>query len=122
MFNGYLRQSIPSHLRNQFNIFQFSNHPNHYLNDIQNHPPNNNNNDNNIIIDNNVNDVINCNYLESVKVNLQKVIETKMEYRDRIWHLVSNNEDIKVVQLIFSLKGIQPDIIINEADIVNGNG
>ena len=46
LLNVYLCQSIPSHLHNQFHIFQFVNHfPNHN----QNNNNNNNNNNNKII-------------------------------------------------------------------------
>ena len=32
-------------------------------------------------------------------------------YGDRIWHFVCTNENLDVVQLIFSLKGVQPDLL-----------
>ena len=93
LLNDYLCQSIPSHLHNQFHIFQFSNlHPD------QHH--NNNNNDNI--------------YARLVEENYKKIIAMKGEKECRIWHEVCLNANLDVVQLIFSLKGIQPEILNEE--------
>ena len=90
LLNIYLCQSIPSHLHNQFHIFQFSdNHPNHNLS--------NNDTDE---------------YLKLVEENYQKIIDSNIS-NNRIWHEVCFNANLDVVQLIFSLKGIQPEILDN---------
>ena len=101
LLNVYLCQSIPSHLHNQFHIFQFSNL--HYQNNgiLQYNNHNNNHNNHN----NNNNDY----YLKIVEENYQKIID-KLE-NNRIWREVCENEDFGVVQLIFSLKGIFPEIL-----------
>ena len=160
LLNVYLCKSIPSHLHNQFHIFQFSklqnkninlnkeeiinefylkrkrddqdditNHNNKkrklYLNHNINNNNNNNNNNvhnnnfnniidniNNIINNNNINNNNNANnnvYLTLVEKNLQRLIDINID-GDRIWHGVCLNADINVVQLIFSLKGVQPKV------------
>ena len=139
LLNGYLCQSIPSHLHNHFHIFQFSNHPLFY-NSINNNNKNNNDNNNltnsrdeieNIMMNNNNNDNnnnkhdgnkddndnnnndnndnSNNNYLILVEENFKKIIEIE-GYENKIWHEVCRNSNFDVVQLIFSFKGIQPEI------------
>ena len=91
--NIYLCQSIPSHLRNQFHIFQFSNlHYNNYKNNY------------------NDNDQSNNYYYLTVVENFKKIINIKIGHGNRIWHQVRCNKDMDVVQLILSLKGIQAEI------------
>ena len=120
LFNVYLCQSIPSHLQNQFHIFQFSNHFNYKNNhhdgnnpsdDIENHFKKrklshyiNNDNENNN--NNNYGDY----YLELVEKKFQKILASKLG-GNRIWHCASHNENLDVVKLIFSLKGIQTEIL-----------
>ena len=120
LLNVYLCQSIPSHLHNQFHIFQFSNlhlNYNNNENDIKNGIANKNEiiiNDNRevLICDNDNND----NYLQIVEENFKKIIDIKL-YGNRIWCEVCKNANFDVVQLIFSLKGIQPEIL-NEMEII----
>ena len=97
LLNVYLWRSIPSHLHNQFHIFHFSNH----------HPSNMNNNniDGN---DSNNNDYEY--YLKVVEDNFNKLMNIKLN-GNRIWHVVSNNRKLDVVKLIYSLKGVQPDLL-----------
>ena len=93
LLNFYLCQSIPSHLHNQFHIFHFlNNHPFNYINNSHN-----NNNDYEY-------------YLKSVEDNYNKIMNIKLN-GNRIWHFVCINENVDVVQLIYSLKGIQPDLL-----------
>ena len=115
LLNVYLWQSIPSHLHNQFHIFQFSNNHyhnnNHILNPIHYYKNKNRiQNDNNSNIANNNNDL----YLKLVEENCKKFIDLKCA-GNRIWHEVCYNKDMDVVKLIFSLKGIRPKIL-------NGDG
>ena len=93
LLNFYICKSIPSHLHNQFHIFQFSNLPSININN------DNNNNNNN---------------LKLVEKKLKKLMDMKIDGY-RIWHAVCGNKNLDVVQLIFSLKGIQPDLL-------NGDG
>ena len=117
--NFYLRQNTPSHLHNKIDIFLFSNHSsnrninndnkelikteNNYLNSN-----NENNNPNNI--DNNKNDDNNLELFERIFQNIIDIIIGKNE--NRIWQEVCKNGNLDVVQFIFSLKGIQPEILI----------
>ena len=171
LLNVYLCQSIPSHLHNQFHIFQFSNHPANYINNInpsnniirKNYYSNNqkiylkNDNENDkqkegeIILDefhpknllkrerddqhllidinhnkkikflpndHNENNDINNNdndhdyeyYLKLVEVNFSSIMDIGI-LGNRIWHAVCWNENVDVVQLIYSLKGVQPDLL-----------
>ena len=142
LMNFYLCQSIPSHLHNQFHIFQFLNHPSNYIINNYNNKINLNNNlnnkinnknlslNNNVIYDinnltNNLNNNLNNNnnnnedgnndyeyYLKLVEENYDKIINIKLN-GERIWHRVCRNENLDVVQLIYSLKGIQPDLLNN---------
>ena len=141
LLNAYLCQSIPSHLHNQFHILQFSNlHPDiknrilkndnnyqmgeekikkefnsneiekidrgnqHYshndsfINPHKRRKLSNNNDDNDY-------------YLKVVEENFKKIMNIKLFLRNRIWHKVCVNENLDVVQLIFSLKGVQPEIL-----------
>ena len=99
LLNIYLCQSIPSHLLNQFHIFQFSSlHSNSHIN-------NNKNNFNNLNMDDK-----NNNFQEVIEENYQKLINIKGS-GNRIWHEVCENANLDVVQLIFSLKGIQAEIL-----------
>ena len=87
LLNVYLCQSIPSHLHNQFHIFQYSNlHPNR-------------NDKNNDEYDN---------YFKIVEENYKRIVENAY-CGNRIWHGVCRNANLDVIQLIFSLKGIQPE-------------
>ena len=113
LLNAYLYQSIPSHLRNQFHIFQFLNYP---LTNI------NNNNYNNFIDDKERNikeendfDI----YVKLVENNFQKIMEGNRN-GNRIWIEVCKNENFDVVQLIFSLsiKEIQPEMINNHLNVL----
>ena len=55
LLNYYLRQNTPSHLRNEIDIFQFSNHSsNNSNNTSENNKLNNINNENNIIKNDNI--------------------------------------------------------------------
>ena len=100
LLNIYLCRSIPSHFHNQFHIIQFSNlHSNHKNGILQNNN-NNNNKDNENYYD----------YYSIVEENYKKIIDFK-RYGDRIWHEVCKNRNLDVVQLIFSLKGIQPELL-----------
>ena len=117
LLNNLLRISIPPHFRNQFHIFQFSHHlANHYFNKNNN---NNNNNNNNKIFNNENRIWINDNndhYLKLVEENFKKIImRTSLDRSgNRIWHEICRNENLDVVQLIFSLKEIQPEILNND--------
>ena len=114
LLNVYLRQSIPSHLHNQFHIFHFSNHPPNYINNSHdNINPNLNNNKINEDEDRNNNNEDGNDYeyyLKLVEDNFNKIMNIKL-YGNRIWHAVCCNENVDVVQLIYSLKGIQPDLL-----------
>ena len=146
LLNVYLCKSIPSHLHNQFHIFQFSNLPynqNSKYNVINNNILNNYNNikeefnskthkrdrsdDSNdaFINQNNTinlshhhynlnNDGANDYFLKLVEHNFNKIIIEN----DRIWRGVCHNKNVDVVQLILSLKGIQPDLL-NRGDEFN---
>ena len=97
LMNVYLCQSIPSHLHNnQFHIFQFSNHP-HNIPILQN------NNDN---------------FLYLIESNFKKIMEANTRSGNRIWHEVCRNRNLDVVQFIFSLKGIQPEILNDDGNNV----
>ena len=112
LLNVYLCQSIPSHLHNQFHIFQFIHHYDISKNGIlqNNYIRTRMLNDNNY----NTNSSYNEDYLKLVTENYQNLLEIKKK-GNRIWHEVCKNGDFDVVQLIFSIKGIQPEIL-------NGNG
>ena len=163
LLNVYLCKSIPSHLHNQFHIFQYSKpklnlinlsifNQNNKFNVINNNILNNNDNENNIkeefnskthkrdrsdsndtfINQNNTinlshhyvntnkknnnlnNDGANDYFLKLVEHNFNKIIIEN----DSIWRGVCSNKDIDVVQLILSLKGIQPDLL-NRGDEFN---
>ena len=105
LLNVYHCQSIPSHLHNQFHIFQFSNslynQKNKMVNNNSNHFPFNHKND----AKNNNND-----FLELVEKNFQKILNSRFD-GNRIWQCVCSNENLDVVKLIFSLKGIQKEIL-----------
>ena len=109
LLNIFLCQSIPSQLHNQFHIFQFSdNHPIPFNNNNNNNNNiNNNNNNNNNKQDTNNNDY----YLKLVEENFTKIIERVDEYGCGIVHFVSVNPNVDVFKLIFSLKGVQPDLL-----------
>ena len=145
LLNVYLWKSIPSHLHNQFHIFQFSNL--HLYNNIINNTNNLNNydyqdrilednrlikeekinkneycNNNNNLIDlnnnnnnleelerNNNNNNNDYYYRKLVEENYKTILEINV-IGNRIWHDVCNNRNFDVVQFIFSLKGIQPEI------------
>ena len=49
-------------------------------------------------------------YLTLVEENFKKLIDININ-GNRIWHGVCSNADINVVQLIFSLKGVQPEVL-----------
>ena len=99
LLNVYLCQSIPSHLHNQFHIFQFSNlNTNHNYN---NHNINNKNNNE---------DQSNNDYYLKFEENFKKLVNMK-KYWNRIWHEVCYNNNLDVVQLILTLKGIQAEIL-----------
>ena len=100
--NLYLCQSIPSHLHNQFHIFQFSNRFNHHSKIEEEKKEDFNRKDRDDNDDNN--------YLKIFEENFKNLME-KFYCGKRIWHDVSRNGDLDVVQLIFSLKGIQPEIL-----------
>ena len=102
LLNAYLCQSIPSHFHSQFHIFQFSNLYSNHKNGMQQ----NNNNTHNDVDDNE--NYYNC--YSIVEENYKKIIDFK-QYGDRIWHGVCKNANLDVVQLIFSLKGIQPELL-----------
>ena len=51
-------------------------------------------------------------YLKLVEDNYNKIMNIKL-FGNRIWHCACYNVNLDVVQLIFSLKGIQPDLLIN---------
>ena len=70
---------------------------------------NTNNNENNNI---DIND-INLHYL--IEENFQKIIDIN-QYGNRIWHVVCFNRNLDVVQLIFSLKGIKPEILNDDGN------
>ena len=108
LLNIYLCQSIPSHLHNQFHIFQFSNlHSNYNLHHYYNNGIQQSNNDNNDIYNND------NNYYSIVTENYKKIIDFNL-YGNKIWHGVSRNANLDVVQLIFSLKEIQPELSTKE--------
>ena len=65
----------------------------------------NHNNDNN---EDDYND--NGYYLKLVEDNFHKIMNIKLN-GNRIWHIVCCNVNVDVVQLIYSLKGIQPDLL-----------
>ena len=152
ILNVYICQYIPSHLHDQYHIFQFSNHSpfNHKNNIVNNNEninnDNNNNNkheikeefnskthkrdrdDHNDFINHNKNIKLshhhylhtyhnnNCKNIYSTNVYFLKLVEYRFKKiigSDRIWRGVCSNKDIDVVQLIFSLKGIQPDLLID---------
>ena len=100
LLNVYLYQSIPSHLHNQFHIFQFSNIYSNDFNKLLNCSLNDNNSNN----DHDIDDY----YLKLIEENFLKIISININ-TNRIWHEVCVNKNLDVVQLIFSLKGIQPD-------------
>ena len=93
-------------------------------NNNNNNDNNNTENNNNIVYDNNNskmkkikrgdyygNDNNDYNkYLIEVEKNYRKLIEMK-RLGNRIWHGVCKNQNLDVVQLIFSLKDIQPEIL-----------
>ena len=116
LLNVYLCQSIPSHLHNQFHIFQFSNNRRNICDNINitnssNNKNNNNNNNNNNSNNNNEYDK----YSQIVEENYNNIV--KMEYYgNRIWHGVCRNKNLTNldVQLIFSLKGFQAEILNKE--------
>ena len=63
------------------------------------------NDDINIIYDNDY-------YLKIVEENFTRIYEKELfSFKFRIWHEVCRNANLDVVQLIFSLKGIQPEIL-----------
>ena len=98
LLNIYLCQSIPSHLHNQFHIFQFSIlYSNHNDNICKN---------NDYICKGNDDDNY---YLKMVEENYKRIMEMEY-YGNRIWYVVCRNVNLDVVQLIFSLKRIQPEI------------
>ena len=76
---------------------------------------NNNNNNNNINNNNNNNNKQDTNnndyYLKLVEENFTKIIERVDEYGCGIVHFVSVNPNVDVFKLIFSLKGVQPDLL-----------
>ena len=89
LLNFYIRQSIPSHLHNQFHIFQFAD--------------NNNNNNNNY----------NNNEKELIEENFKKLITIKGKKGNRIWRDICYNSNLAAIQLIYSLKGIRQEILNN---------
>ena len=118
LLNLFICQAVPSHLHNQFHIFQFLN-PLYNLGinlnkDISNINDNKNEIEENNIINNDTkkeNGLFNNkDYLELVEEDYQKLLNLK-EFGNRIWHVVCKNANLNVVQLIFSLKGIQPHIL-----------
>ena len=155
LFNIFLCQSIPSHLHDQFHIFQFSTLPfnnnnndnnrknehqieekikrkfdaikiqmtDYHSDDIENHfkkrklshnRENNGNDENNNNNNNNESDY----YLRLVEKNFQKILASKLR-ENRIWHCASHNENLEVVQLIFSLKGIQTEILNDKQEVIS---
>ena len=113
LLNFYLCQSIPSNLHNQFHIFQFKNHHPNSNNNTNN---NNNNNNNNMNNNNNYND-----YLKIVEKNFNIILDaetTRLMAGNRIWHYGCRNKNLDVVQLIFSLKGIQAEILNSKGENV----
>ena len=130
LLNAYLCQSIPSHLHHHFNIFQFSNQlPNNNNNNNnnlnnKNNVNNNNNNDgdkknNNDNDENKLAEEEEINYLKIVEKNYKKLLDIEITNGRRywqednvkingkkIWHKVCENENLIVVQFIFSLKEI----------------
>ena len=112
LLNVYLYQSIPSHLHNQFHIFQFSNnhHFNHNISNTNGIQSKGNNDE-----DNNANN--SDDYVKLVEENYRRITALE-DYGNRIWHEVCHNEDMDVVKLIFSLKGIQPEILNRERNNV----
>ena len=128
LLNVFLCRSIPSYLHNHFNIFQFSTlHFNqHNNNNNNNNNINNNNKEEEILIKINLNEKTklpdnnnNNNKIELVneklvKENYKKIIDIQGEREYRIWHVACFNRDVQVVELIFSLKGIQPEILDKE--------
>ena len=57
--------------------------------------------------DNNNNDF----YLKVVEENFKKIMNIKSFSGNRIWHNVCSNKNLDVVQLIFSLKGVQVELL-----------
>ena len=111
LLNFYLRQNTPSHLRNEIDIFQFSN-INYFNNTLENNNLNIKNENNMIKNDNIDNNNNNDNNLELFERIFQKIIDLKVVKTDnRIWQEVCKNGNLDVVQFIFSLKGIQPEIL-----------
>ena len=106
LLNIYLCQSIPSHLHNQFHIFQFSNSPLHQFKYMSHKNKEDNSNNKN-----------NDDYFELIEENYKKILDIPEYIRkfkhmgNRIWHVVCGNKNIDVVKLIFSLKGIQAEIL-----------
>ena len=118
LLNSYLCRSIPSHVHNQFHILQFLN--NHKQSEEEKKEDFNQNflqnrDDHNVNIyqhncENNNNENNNDNYLKITEENYKNIVE-KEYYGNRIWHGVCRNANLDVVQLIFSLKGFQPEIL-----------
>ena len=46
--------------------------------------------------------------------NYNKLIDIKLRNGNRLWHSVCSNQNLNVVRLIYSLKGIQPEILNRE--------
>ena len=83
-------------------------------NNNTNNANNNNNNNNNNGDDGDDGDKYDDDYYLKVEENFKKIMNIKLYFGNRIWHKVCANENLDVVQLIFSLKGVQPEIL-NEA-------
>ena len=153
LLNVYLCQSIPSHLHNQFHIFQFVNHSPYNDKEYKNgilindnnyneefnpkkkkrgrcdngdafklinkkrklfHSERNNNN-------NHLNDFLDDDdYSYLIEENFKRIMEVTRN-GNRIWHCVCKNANLDVVQLIFSLKGIQPEILNKDGHIEGKN-
>ena len=125
LLNVYLRQSIPSHLHNQIDIFQITNYNNNHVNidnncNINNNCDNNNlnnnndNNNNNNNCDSNNNCDNNNNLSEFIEENCKKLINIKGRNENRIWHDVCENKDIQLIKFIFSINGIKQEILKEE--------
>ena len=115
LLNDYLCQSIPSHLHNQFHIFQFIHH---HIFKSSILPCNNNEIESDKNEKNNINSTPkkNNDYFKLVEENYRKLVKIKGYGGNRIWHEVCENENLDVVRLISSLKGIQAEILNNEEE------
>ena len=99
VLNNYLWKSVPSHLHNQFHIFMFLlNNPfNNIINKILKNHNNyiNNNKSNNYLVE-------------------EKIKEIELSFGYEFWHAACQNANLDVVQLIFSLKGIRDQILVDD--------